>query len=270
MKWVFVWLALCLATQVWLCFRVARSSVPLAIVTFFLGPLGAVYTVFKHRGDEETSATLPFALNLVFTMLLVGAAWQAASSMTEEEQGDVAEQGQQQVAESEGTSPAMLSSGGSGDSAVTGGGGGDSEPEAAAPTASGDPWAVLSSALQVAHVKHAITHLPVDAKLPEGIADAAHITLSGPDATAPALAVAAASAASPAANAASAVELTALVLRCEQDQACRSVAAGYMQQASANRPRVLQNKQMLMVLPPGEFDDAFGSGSVLVSAFRRM
>ena len=42
MGWIFLWLALALATQLWLCFRVARSSIALAIATFFLGSIAAV------------------------------------------------------------------------------------------------------------------------------------------------------------------------------------------------------------------------------------
>lgn len=49
MGWVFLWLALAAITQIWLCFRVARSSVALAVGTFFLGGIAAAYTLFKER-----------------------------------------------------------------------------------------------------------------------------------------------------------------------------------------------------------------------------
>jgi hypothetical protein len=71
MGWVFLWLSLAAITQIWLCFRVARSSVAHAVGTFFLGGIAAAYTLFKERDDPETNVTVPFIANLVFSLLFV-------------------------------------------------------------------------------------------------------------------------------------------------------------------------------------------------------
>ncbi len=79
MGWLFLWLGLAFGTQIWLCFRVGRSNVALAIVTFFIGFPGALYTFFKHRDNADTSVTVPFAANVVFSLLFFASVFRKLS-----------------------------------------------------------------------------------------------------------------------------------------------------------------------------------------------
>lgn len=86
---LFLWSFLFLATLVWLCLRVWRSSKPLAVLTFMLGPLGAAYTLMKERDNAETRVTVPFAVNLVFALLMAWSLWQMADKARREEQAQM-------------------------------------------------------------------------------------------------------------------------------------------------------------------------------------
>jgi hypothetical protein len=86
---LFLWSFLFLATLAWLCVRMWRSSPPLALATFVFGPLAAIYTLVKERGNAETRVTLPFAVNLVFGLLMALSLWQMADKARREEQAQM-------------------------------------------------------------------------------------------------------------------------------------------------------------------------------------
>jgi len=238
MGWIFLWLALALATQLWLCFRVARSSIALAIATFFLGSIAAVYTLFKHRGDPEPSVTAPFLANLAFSVLLVASSWQLVKASMLEQAAQDQLAAAAEVAEAPPAPPAPLAAA-------------DTAAQSATPL---DPVDAFSAELRNVGIAHTVTRLPATTKLPGGVVDAAQI-----DALASTIG----------ASAPASAELSVTLLRCDSVPACRSVAGNYMQQSST-RARVLQNGATLLVIPvagSGEFDVLSAS---LASAFRKL
>lgn len=84
-----LWSIMFLATLLWLCLRVWRSSRALAVATFVFGPLGAAYTLVKERDNAETRVTLPFVVNLVFGLLLAWSLWQLADKARRDEQAQM-------------------------------------------------------------------------------------------------------------------------------------------------------------------------------------
>ena len=238
MGWIFLWLALALATQLWLCFRVARSSIALAIATFFLGSIAAVYTLFKHRGDPETSVTAPFLANLAFSVLLVASSWQLVKASMLEQAAQDQLAAAAEVAEAPPAPPAPLAAA-------------DTAAQSATPL---DPVDAFSAELRNVGIAHTVTRLPATTQLPGGVVDAAQI-----DALASTIG----------ASAPAGAELSVTLFRCDSVPACRSVAGNYMQQSST-RARVLQNGATLLVIPvagSGEFDVLSAS---LASAFRKL
>lgn len=246
MGWVFLWLALALATQLWLCFRVARSSVFFAIGTFFLGGIAAVYTLFKERGEPETSVTTPFIANLVFTLLLIISSWQLVKTAMLEQDDAV-----EISATSQASEPGELSEP-------------LSRPEkpmaagvatAANQVQSGAPLDVFdafSAELRNIGIVHSVTRAQANAKRPGGVVDSAQIDT-----------IAATSGSN-----AGGTKLSATLFRCNSTADCRNAASAYMHQ-SASRVRVLQNGALLLVLPTsgGEFD---GLSANLTGAFRKL
>jgi hypothetical protein len=266
MGWFFLWLALGLATQVWLCFRVARTSVPLAIATFLLGPIGALYTLFKEHGEEETSVTTPFIANLACSALLFMSGWQALTKMMQEPPAELqaaAEAGQLSAdapAAAGGLTPASL--------------------EVASPAAAAaqrqDPLEQLAAELHGAGVQSTVLRMPAGARLPEGVISGAQLALvsvpgKGTWMNPPAMVEVAASAgASAAGTAPAAAEVSAIFLRCEAATTCRGVARAYMLQDAATRPRVLQNGPMLLLISTSNAAQAGHLHSVVASAFRHL
>lgn len=84
-----LWSIMFLATLLWLCLRVWRSSPALAVATFVFGPLGAAYTLVKERDNAETRVTLPFVANLAFGLLLAWSLWQLADKARRDEQAQM-------------------------------------------------------------------------------------------------------------------------------------------------------------------------------------
>jgi len=156
MGWIFLWLALALATQLWLCFRVARSSIALAIATFFLGSIAAVYTLFKHRGDPETSVTAPFLANLAFSVLLVASSWQLVKASMLEQAAQDQLAAAAEVAEAP---PAPLAPLAAADTAA----------QSATPL---DPVDAFSAELRNVGIAHTVTRLPATTQLPGASAPA--------------------------------------------------------------------------------------------------
>lgn len=258
-----LWLALGLVTQLWLCFRVARSSVPLAIATFLLGPLGALYTVFKHHGDEETSVTTPFVANLVCCVFLLVAGWQQLMALTEGLPADpnpvavAAEAGDPKEA---GYKPTSLTVDAPGQIVA------DAPVREEAPAA--DPIDVLAADLRGVGVQSAVLRLPATTRLPEGVVSGAELALSSVPGAGEWMR--SAESASAPAGPAGPVALTALFLRCQATIACRGVARSYMAQDPATRPRVLQNGSMLLLISNLNGADAGHLHSVVASAFRHL
>jgi hypothetical protein len=253
MKWVVLLsLALAFVTQLWLCFRVARSSVPLAILTFFIGAIGAVYTLFKHRGDDETSVTRPFLANLAFSAIFFVVAWQVLLPMIEE--AEALELGEPVVARSSAPASTAL-------------------PSMAAPLAppqvASEPAAVASAAVVVGPVEafsqalkdaglnHVVTRLPEASKLPEGVADVAMYSVSP-------IAAAASAPASAAGG------HSAMLFVCESANACRNLAGAQMQQSGPDKRRVLQNGLLLLSTPPPASDDDDFTPAAVASTFRKL
>lgn len=259
-----LWLALGLVTQLWLCFRVARSSVPLAIATFLLGPVGALYTVFKHHGDEETSVTTPFVANLVCCVFLFVAGWQQLMALMEGMPADpglmaAAAEATEKEAGYTPTSMAVTAP----DPATTAA---PAREEPPAPVA--DPIDVLAADLRRVGVQSTVLRLPATTRLPEGVVSGAELALSSLPGAGEWIRTAAP--ASAPADAARPVELTALFLRCQATTACSGVARSYMAQDPATRPRVLQNGTMLLLVSNFNGADVGSMHSVVASAFRHL
>jgi hypothetical protein len=267
MSWFFFWLALCLGTQVWLCLRVSRTSVGLAIATFLLGPIGALYTLFKEHGEEETSVTTAFVANLACSVFLFMSGWQMLGALMEappqgqDEMEMAADAGEPPP--SQGLTPASL----------------DVPPPATAPAlvqqAPADPLDLLATDLRSAGVQSTVQRMPAGSKLPEGVVSAAQLAMTGAPGTGAWLNMASAEgtsapAASPAGAAPALVEVSAIFLRCEAAAACRGVARAYMLQDAATRPRVLQNGPMLLLISNSNAAQAGHLHSVVASAFRHL
>jgi len=247
MGWIFLWLALALATQLWLCFRVARSSVLLAVGTFFLGSPAAAYTLFKERGEPETSVTTPFIANLVFTLLLIVSSWQLVKTAMLEQADPVEISAVSQAYEANEPMPHV---------AMPMAAGAAGEASAPAPVQSAAPLDTVdafSAELRNLGITHTVTRTPAKAKLPGGVVESAQIDT-----------VAAASVT----NASGGAGLSVTLFRCNSTAACRNAAGAYMHQ-STPRARVLQNGATLLVLPVagGEFDGLFAK---LAGAFRKL
>jgi hypothetical protein len=265
MSWFFFWLALCLATQVWLCLRVSRTSVFLAIATFLLGPIGALYTLFKEHGEEETSVTTAFVANLACSVLLFMSGWQMLAALMEappEVQEEMAEAQADAAGEPpppQGLTPASL----------------DVPPPATAPAlvqqAPADPLDLLATDLRSAGVHSTVQRMPAGSRLPEGVVSGAQLAMTGAPGAGAWLNTAAAEGASAPDGAASApVEVSAIFLRCEAAAACRGVARAYMLQDAATRPRVLQNGPLLLLISNSNAAQAGHLHSVVASAFRHL
>lgn len=257
MGWLFLWLGLAFGTQIWLCFRVGRSNVALAIVTFFIGFPGALYSLFKNRGDAETSVTVPFVANVVFSVLFFVSFWQVLlprlDALNDEFEPPVVAAGS--LAERPpvpAPAEAAASVAASAASAASG----------AEPAAPADAVDTFSAALHGGGLNHTVTRLPASANLPAGVTDAALFSVlpmtSG------------ANPAASAASAASANELSATLFKCESATACRNLAGAYMQQTGDAKRRVLQNGLLLLALPAMAASDGDLTPAAVASVFRKL
>lgn len=261
----FLWLGLAFATQIWLCIRVARSSIALAIVTFFIGSIGSLYTLFKHRGDPDTSVTVPFVANLVFSVLFFVSLWQVVLPKLEEIEDEfeapvaAAMAPTTDRASSPVLVPAVAAASASASASA-------SAAEAPASAASGaapaDSVDVFSAALRDGGLIHTVTRLPASSSLPPGVTDA---TLFSVTPMGSAVSPASAASAAVAAN-----ELSATLFKCESVNACRNLAGAYMQQTGASKRRVLQNGLLMLSLPPSEPNDADLTPAAVASVFRKL
>lgn len=245
MGWVFLWLGLAFVTQIWLCFRVGRSNVALAIATFFIGFPAALYTFFKQRGESETSVTVPFVANLAFTVLFFVTAWQTVVPLLEAQEalyGPPVLVATPLVAER----PQAAAS---------------SADQASVPAAPAeDSIDGFSAALRAGGLNHTVTRLAASTTLPAGVTDAALFSV------APMAAPAAASAASAPAG----EELSATLFKCDSVNACRNLAGVHMQQGGAGKRRVLQNGLLMLSLPPASASDADLTPAAVASVFRKL
>ena len=253
----FLWTVLAFATQIWLCFRVARSSVALAIVTFFIGALGSLYTLLKHRGDPETSVTVPFVANLVFSVLFFVTLWQVVlpklEAIEDEFEAPVAAATAPPTERT--NSPVLVS-------AVASAAAAEAPASAASGAAPADAVDVFSAALRDGGLVHTVTRLPATTSLPPGVTDATLFSVTPMGA--------AASPASAASAAGAANELSATLFKCESVNACRNLAGAYMQQTGASKRRVLQNGLLMLSLPPSEPNDADLTPTAVASVFRKL
>jgi len=253
----FLWTVLAFATQIWLCFRVARSSVALAIVTFFIGSIGSIYTLFKHRGDPETSVTVPFVANLVFSVLFFVSLWQVVlpklEAIEDEFEAPVAAATAPTIDRT--SSPVLVP-------AVASASAADAPASAASGAAPADVVDVFSAALRDGGLVHTVTRLPASTSLPPGVTDATLFSVAPMGA--------ATSAASAASAAAGGSELSATLFKCESVNACRNLAGAYMQQTGASKRRVLQNGLLMLSLPPSEPNDADLTPTAVASVFRKL
>jgi len=255
----FLALGLALVSQIWLSIRVGRSNTALAILTFFIGFPGALYTFLRHRGDEETSVTKPFVANLVFTLLFVASIWLVVMPLLDAQSAEFAKSlgvpvsaGERPAAPAIPASAAPSASAALTAVAVT-------EPAASAPSA--DPIEAFSVALRAAGVNHTVTRMAAaaSAPLPAGVTSAASFSVTG---MGPGTAAAASS---PAGN-----ELSATLFNCESLSACRGLAGAQMQQAGPAKRRVLQNGLLLLSMPPAVASDADLTPAAVASAFRKL
>lgn len=255
----FLWLGLAFATQIWLCIRVARSSIALAIVTFFIGSIGSLYTLFKHRGDPETSVTVPFVANLVFSVLFFVSLWQVVLPKLEEIEDEFEAPVAAAMAPTtdRASSPTLVPA-----VAATSASAAEAPASAASGAAPADSVDVFSAALRDGGLVHTVTRLPASSSLPPGVTDATLFSVTPMG-----------SAASPASAASAAVaanELSATLFKCESVNACRNLAGAYMQQTGASKRRVLQNGLLMLSLPPSEPNDADLTPAAVASVFRKL
>jgi hypothetical protein len=255
----FLSLGLVLVSQIWLSIRVGRSNTALAILTFFIGFPGALYTFLRHRGDEETSVTKPFVANLVFSLLFMASIWlilmpllDAQSAEFEKSLVVAAPVGERPAV------PAIPASAAQSASAVLAAASA-AEPAASAPPV--DPIDAFSAALRAAGLNYTVTRMAsaASAALPAGVTDAALFSVSSMGSSA------ASAASSPAGN-----ELSATLFSCESLSACRSLAGAQMQQSGPDKRRVLQNGLLLLSMPPVVASDADLTPAAVVSAFRKL
>jgi hypothetical protein len=258
MGWVFLWLVLAFGTHIWLCFRVGRSNVALAIATFFIGFPAAFYTFLKQRGNPETSVTIPFVANVVFTALFFVTAWQTVMPLLEA-----------QAAQLEGVAspaaPKHTSSPASAASAA------EQPASSAAPAASAassaqatpalDPMDNFSAALRAGGLNHNVTRLTDTQQLPPGVTDAALFSVTP---------LASASTSASAASSSAAEDLSVTLFKCESANACRNLAGLHMQQAGPSKRRVLQNGLLLLSMPPVGAGDADLTPTAVASVFRKL
>jgi len=260
-----LWLALGLVTQLWLCFRVARSSMPLAIATFLLGPVGALYTLFKHHGEEDASVTTPFVANLVCCVLLVVAGWQQLTAWAAGAAAQPGLMAGSEVSEKEaGFTPTSFAAATPGGAAAPA-----SAPEEVPPA---DPIDVLAAELRRLGVQSTVLRLPPSTRLPEGVVSGAQLAMASMPGAGEWMHVpgAAASAGGASAGSAGRTELSGLFLRCDAAATCRGVARAYMAQDPATRPRVLQNGTLLLLISNINTADTGNMHNVVASAFRHL
>ena len=246
MGWMFLWLALALATQIWLCIRVSRSSKPLAVATFFIGFPAAAYTLVKHRGDEATQVTVPFVANVVFSLLFFYSAWSVTLSSL----------GAYGLSDEPVAAPVMAeraSAPAAGASAVALAA---SAPEPAASAALPDAVDKFSDALRSSGVNNTVTRLASATAWPAGVVDGALIT-AAPAAPVPA-------------SAPGFGELSATLLRCESVGDCRDLARAYMEQGETEKRRVLQNGTLLLLMPAASTNENDLTPATMASVFKRL
>jgi hypothetical protein len=259
---VLLLLGLAFGTQIWLCFRVGRSSVALAIATFFIGFPAAVYTFFKHRGEPATSVTLPFLANVAFTLAFVVMAWQTVLPLLEAQNAEFEAAMAPVVATAAKAAPmpAAASAPAANASAAS------AEPPASAASVATAPVAAdsmdeFSAALSAGGLHHTVTRLSAAQPLPPGVTDAALFSV---------MPLGAASVAASAASAPGVQELSATLFKCDSANACRNLAGVHMQQSGPSKRRVLQNGLLLLSLPPAAADDADLTPAAVASAFRKL
>ena len=253
----FLSLGLALVSQIWLSIRVGRSNTTLAIITFFIGFPGALYTFLRHRGDEETSVTRPFVANLVFSLLFVASIWlilmpllDAQSAEFEKSLVVAAPAGERPAA------PVMMPASAAQPASAALAGASAAEPAASAPAV--DPIEAFSAALRAVGVNHTVTRMAAaaSAPLPAGVTNAALFSVASLGSSA---------ASAPASN-----ELSTTLFSCESLSACRSLAGAQMQQSGPDKRRVLQNGLLLLSMPPVVASDADLTPAAVASAFRKL
>jgi hypothetical protein len=257
MAWVFLWLGLAIASQIWLSIRVSRSSVALAVPTLIVGFPAAIYTLLKQRGDPATTVTAAFVANLVFSVLASVSAAQTLVPMLEAQQAAAFGL---PVAAVPAPTPALQSA-----SAPQAPGSAEASAAAAetAPAAPPtDPVDGFSAALKAAGLNHTVTRMAAAAALPEGVVDAALFSVAP-------MGLAVSSVAS-AASAANGSETSATLFKCESASACRNLAGAYMQQSGPEKRRVLQNGLLILLMPPAAASDTDLTPTAVASVFRRL
>jgi hypothetical protein len=257
MRWLLLSLGLAFASQIWLSWRVGRSNGPLAIATFFIGFPAALYTFFKHRGDEETSVTKPFVANIVLWAVFLLCVWQILLPLLDA-----------QAAEFEksivGAAPAALPASAPRAAASAVQAASAAEPASAASAAAAlvDPIDAFATALRALGLQPTVTRLTDPAQLPPDVSDAALFSVAG---------LASSSASAPAAASAPASgELSATLFKCESAAACRNLAGIYMQQSGPDKRRVLQNGLLLLSMLPSVPNDPDLTPAAVASVFRKL
>jgi hypothetical protein len=257
MRWLLLSLGLVLASQIWLSFRVSRSSSPLAIATFFIGFPAALYTFFRHRSDPATSVTRPFVANIILWAAFALCVWQILPPLLDAQAAEfeksiavatpAAQSASPPAAPASAAQVALAAQPASAASAV------------ALPI---DPIDAFADALRAAGLSHTLTRMPATAPLPAGVTDAALFSVANPVSSAAAEAASAASV--PAGG-----ELSATLFKCDAAAACRNLAAVYMQQGGDGKKRVLQNGLLLLALPATTTDGDLTPAAV-AGVFRKL
>ncbi len=243
MKWVLLLLlASMLATQVWLCIRVARSSGALAALTFFVGAPGALYTLIQHRDDPETSVTRPFVANVVSLALLAGVIVVFVLPALELQEREYARAHGLPLA-SPAAAPASLPEPAGASEALT----------------AADAMTAFSQALDQDGLRHVVTRLPESVRLPAGVLEAAQYAVAPLES-----AVAANDVAAP-----TTAGYSVTLYRCDNATTCRNLAGAQMQQGDERR-RVLQNGLLLLSTPLVAANETDLTPAAVARAFRRL
>lgn len=213
MGWVLLCLVLVIGTQAWLGLSVRRIDPRWGLATFIFGPFAAAYPAYQNRYHPELRVTLPFAINLASVLLLVFASYEYGQKLA----ADAARRAAFERAEAALSAPAVAPAASVAASAAAA-----AEPA----TPSTDPIDVFAAALRESSLTFSVSRL---AELPKGVSEGAEFAVSSTT------------------EGQATDTFVATVLRCPLPQACSKLGGRYALQRP--RPRVVQNGEMLLVIP---------------------
>ncbi len=237
MRWFFLFLGLAFVTQIWLCVRVGKSSVPLAIVTLLIGFPGALYSLFTNHGDDDTTVTVPFVVNVAFMALLFGSIWYVVLPALDAQEAQFRDPAVEAVFTAAKETPIFPVA----------------PPASAAPPSAADPVDAFAAALRSAGLRHHVSRA-VAGDRPAGTVEAANFSVT-------ALAL-------PGQRESSGAELPVTLYQCATASDCRRLAAVLLQQDRNDAARLVPNGLLLLSVPVAQDGDL--TPAAVTSAFRKL